>query len=151
MANIYQEYEQAGRNEFKSWANSNPMIWNLQFSEGEYDKFDGVMYSGYSLASIEIKKRKHNHDTVWPGQPKGFILEKTKYDGLKAVDSDEQYFITIFDDAMAIWNITDMKPEWMTVSYSSNHTRSVKVNKEVCYLPIEMASHIILKPKSDEK
>lgn len=145
MANVYQEYEQSGRDEFRLWANKNSMIWNIEFSKGEFDKYDGIMYSGYSLVAIELKKRKHNHTKIWPGNMPGFILEKIKYDGLKAVDADEQFFITMFEDCIVIWNITQLKPEWITRQYATNHTCKEKVNKQVCYLTLEMASHIIKK------
>jgi hypothetical protein len=141
-ANNYQEYERIGREQFKKFSETNNQILNLTFSEGEYDRYDGTMLSGYSLVSIEIKKRKHSYNTMWQGQPEGFILEKTKYDGLKSVDCDEQMFITIFDDGIVIWNLTHMKPEWITRKYASNHTRQMKMNKEVTYLTLEQASHI---------
>lgn len=141
--NIYQEYERIGREQFKSFCDSNPQIWNLQFTEGAYDRYDAKMYSGYSLIAVEIKKRKHPHDMEWKGEPSGFIFEKVKYDGLKATDSDEQFFVTIFEDAVVIWNITNLNPKWITRKYASNHTRQMKMDKEVTYLKLEEASHII--------
>ena len=141
--NIYQQYERIGREQFKKYCDTNQEIWNLQFTDGPYDRYDGVMISGYSLVAIEIKKRKHPHDMEWKGEPKGFIFEKTKYDGLKEADADEQFFITIFEDAIVCWNITHMKPNWIKRKYASNHTRQMKMDKEVTYLTLEESSHII--------
>ena len=147
MADKYEEFELKGREEFKTWADTNYQIWNLEFSENKYEHIDGYFWSGYSKMSFELKRRKHSSETIWYGTPLGFIMEKIKYDALMESDSDQKLFVIIFDDRTIIWDVTYMKPEWIVKKYACNHSRLTHRDKEVTYLTLENATHIINKTK----
>lgn len=145
--NEYQKYEQTCREHFTAWAKTQPTIYDIEYETNDYCSTDATYYSGFTKTKVELKKRKHLHTKKWEGRPDGFIFEKTKYDDLMlATDCPDKTFITIFLDKVVIWNIgvmnLEFKPDLLSKN-TANNPKNEKKLKDVVYLTIEQASHII--------
>lgn len=141
--------EQECREAFLNWTLKNRVdIWDIDFRQDEYDSVDCCYFSASSIVICELKKRKHSYKMNWPGQPEGFIFESIKYDAMMASGIRNKQFIVIFEDAVVVWDIDELKYKkfnWMYKMLSKNRFCREKVLKCVTYLTLEMASHIYKK------
>lgn len=132
------EHEKKGRDIFKKLIDSK--CYDFNFSNEEFSSWDVMFISGITSIAAEIKNRDIP-STIQYKDGNGFILEKTKYDGLKKLGLDRSIFFTIFTDQMVGWDITDMNPEWQQKLYSSDRFRRRKIMKTLTYLHLTGATY----------
>ena len=141
--------EAQGRSLFQNYAQTHLTgITAINFIEDPFSSIDCYIVSGRSYCTCEIKTRDYKHNHFFSN--KGWVLEKTKYDAMmKGADpsgetGERALYINIFNDALVVYDLTEMplvfRSEWLR----EEHTSTKKVKKQVCYLPIKYASHIYL-------
>ena len=147
----YDILETQGRKLFMEFLAKEPTeIDYIYFNKDQFNCTDVYYMSGYSQVVAEIKTRDYDHTMTWRGTPEGWIFEKGKWNEFKAINKTAHtysHYVNIFRDAMVVWDLTHMKEEdmgWKWKLTNKNHLCKEKVWKEVCYLPLNKASHIYL-------
>lgn len=123
----FQKDENKGRDIFRKFASSNPLITQLSFSEDDYSCYDCILTSGGTLFIGEIKYRNFCSNK-YPD----YILEKKKVDNLKLNFPEKQIlYINIFYDTIKIWNVTNLNLPLYTKSLpKTTSITSEKIIKE---------------------
>lgn len=151
--NQFEANELKGREQFKTFAESkHPNIYSIQFKSDNYSRTDVLYWSGsgqnWSVTNSEIKTREYNHNKIFYGNAEPcWLLEKTKYDELKALEKKEftnSTYINIFPDGkMVIWDLTNtIINEWSDKMLWETNEKKRKIKKQVAYLKLSEASHI---------
>lgn len=87
MNNEFTKSEKVGRDIFKKQLDNSNKTIEYQFTENQYSPIDVIWYSNNTLNTGEIKYRSGYSSTDKIIQEGGVVLEKTKYDNLKATQN----------------------------------------------------------------
>lgn len=109
-----------------------------EFTEGQYDSYDGSVTAGTITANVELKFRyilREKYDD------KGYWLEKTKYDALmqayRETGSIPLFYTFVRNGVGYYWDLRKLKPEWKlewaTATTADGQYGKKKVQKEVCH------------------
>lgn len=114
-----------------------------------FSRVDVLFTAGTQEYCGEIKYRSYPSTTSF-FEKEGCVLEKTKYDNMKALQDEYGYtpvYIHIFSDkVIAMYDLTDHnEPTWVEEEKKYGKTTmadKTKVRKVVTYLPLHSASNI---------
>lgn len=110
--------------------------WVSTHTDGEYDRWDVTATNGKKVVYAETKIRHIHVDAI---KDEGAIVDESKVLDLKNMDGDA--IIVFFfhrDNATYAWNVTE-SDEWAigTKTTRKNNYTDEKVDKKVCYMPID--------------
>lgn len=136
------------REHVAKFAENNPEFQVISFTcPSGYSTFDCFAISGKSKMAIEIKTRNKNIDDY----PNG-IIKVSKYQRIMqkmlsvkyaTTNGLKPYYMTFYNDAVAIWNLFDVDKNYTAIKYGKyNYEGSDEVKNELFLLPLSQATII---------
>lgn len=143
MSNNFKNAEEVSKQTFLDFVVSQDELRLKRFTEGDYDPYDVVYYTGSTLTIGEIKKRNYNHNTY-----NDWFMQEDKLIKMLEIKNSSKYdvkvtYINHFKDGVTlIWDLTsiDLKNlKTFKKQLPINSFTTETILKTVINLPIHLA------------